>query len=358
MRLLFLLQSVVLLLLITAQPVYSQSPDNALATPPFWGTIFLDPDIITPSDPTTFQTITYTGQGSRTMFDRRVNNWITVNAYLFDAEYDDGLSIEVQVNPEFGSSANALIQAEKYATVIGRLPTSSRQDVQTVWIHDGVQGFGGGNNNLLIHIGQGALYEADGILEETFVHESSHTSLDADHAASPGWLAAQTADTEFISVYAHDNPTREDVAESFLTWLAVRHRAGRISTGLADTITQTIPNRMAYFDAQSFNLYPITPATGIEQMNDEVPGKFALYQNYPNPFNPETKIRFEVPDPGFVSVKVFNVLGEGVATLANSQFNAGSYTVTFDGKNLVNGVYFYRIQTEGFTETRKLLLMK
>ena len=71
-------------------------------SPPFGGTIFLDPDIITPEDPTAFLKLEAAGRGIRTMFDRRVNDWISVNAYLFNATFDDGLSTEVQVNPEFG----------------------------------------------------------------------------------------------------------------------------------------------------------------------------------------------------------------------------------------------------------------
>lgn len=233
-------------------------PDVEVPTsPPFSGTIFMDPDIITSADPSTFDGLTYTGQASRVMFDRRVNDWITVNAYLFDAEFDDGLSSEVQVNPEFGSEAAAREQALKYAEVIGRLPAALRTDVETVWIHQGTQPFGGGNDNLLIHIGQAALYEADGILEETFVHEAAHTSLDAAHAASPGWLAAQAADPVFVSTYARDFPTREDIAESFLPWLAVRHRRNRIDDALANAILLAIPNRLEYFDDRAFNLYPL-----------------------------------------------------------------------------------------------------
>lgn len=227
------------------------------AASPFGGTTFIDPDIITSADPTSYAGLTYAGRGDRWMYDRR-SGWVYLNAYLFDATFAGGLTVEVQVNPEFGGASAAQHFADKYAREIGRLPAVLFDDLQTVWIHQGVQPFGGGNNNLLIHTGQAALYEQDGILEETLVHEGSHTSLDADHAASPGWLAAQQADPDFISTYAQDNPTREDIAESFLTWLAVRHRAERISPSLANTITNTIPNRLAYFDAQGFDLYPIT----------------------------------------------------------------------------------------------------
>ena len=235
----------------------------ARGAPPYSGTIFIDPDIITSADPTTFVSTTYAGQGSRTMYDRRVNNWITVNAYLFNATFNDGRTAEIQVNPEFANITAAAFEANKYGPVIGRLPTSLRTQLQTVWIHLGVQPFGGGNNNLLIHTGQGDLYAADGILEETLVHEASHTSLDGPHAAASGWLAAQAADPEFISTYARDNPTREDIAESFLTWLAVRHRANRITAAMASTITGAIPNRLAYFDARNFDMYPIVQEVAV-----------------------------------------------------------------------------------------------
>jgi hypothetical protein len=236
---------------------------TAHAAPPFSGTIFIDPDIITAADPTSFTGITYTGQGMRSMFDRRANAFVTYNAYLFNVTFTGSPLVEVQVNPEFGSSDAAGVEANKYAVVIGRLPVVSRKDLKTVWIHKGVQPFGGGNNNLLIHTGQADQYAADGILEETFVHESSHTSLDADHANSAGWRAAQAKDPDFISTYARDNPDREDVAESFLPWLALRYRRDRISDQLANTISSTIPNRLAYFDSQSFNLAPVVPALGL-----------------------------------------------------------------------------------------------
>jgi hypothetical protein len=233
---------------------------NATPTsPPFHGTIFIDPDILTAADPTAFTGLTYAGRSLRRMFDRRIDDSSWNIPYLFDAQYDDGLAIEIQVNREFGSVEAAQAEAEKYAPVIGRLPTALREHVETVWIHQGEKLFGGGNDNILIHIGQAALYERDGILEEALIHEASHTSLDADHAQAHRWLTAQKADPTFISDYARDHPRREDVAESFLPYLAVRHRAGRISNRLARKIEATMPHRIKYFDAQEFDLYPLVP---------------------------------------------------------------------------------------------------
>jgi hypothetical protein len=226
----------------------------AQAASPFAGTIFIDPDIITAADSTVFTGLTYAGQGERLMYDRRVNSFVTLNPYLFNATFSDGLTSEIQVNPEFANVTAATAEANRYGTEIGRLPTELRTNVQTVWIHQGVQPFGGGNNNLLIHTGQADLYAADGILEETFIHEAAHTSIDPAHANAPGWLAAQLADPDFISTYAQDNPTREDIAESFLPYVAVRYRPDRISADLANTINTTMPNRIAYFDRQNLNL--------------------------------------------------------------------------------------------------------
>ena len=227
-------------------------------TPPFDGTIFIDPDIITPSDPTAFVSLDYSGQGLRTMYDRRVNDWINISPYLFPAQYIDSLNFEIQVNPEFGSPEAAQVQAEKYAEVIGRLTTELRKDVETVWIHKGLEPFGGGNNNLLIHTDWSVEhYEDQGILEETFVHEASHTSLDSYHASDPDWITAQSEDCNFISNYAKDNPEREDIAESYLPYLAIRYRSDRIPASLKEIIENAIPKRIEYFDSKNFKMHPI-----------------------------------------------------------------------------------------------------
>lgn len=241
--------NLIITLIIFCLPVVSK------AEPPYSGTIFLDPDIITSSDATTFTGLEYTGQGLRTMFDRRINNWAEHNAYLFIAHYSDGADIEIQVNPEYGSEQAAASVAEFYAPVFGRLPAALRNDVETSWIHMGDEAFGGGNNNLLIHTGSIAQsYIDDGILEEALVHEAAHTSLDPYYADAAGWLAAQNNDPGFISTYARDNPDREDIAESFLVYIAVRFRANRISNDMAAVIEQTIPNRIEYFESLELDL--------------------------------------------------------------------------------------------------------
>ncbi|MEZ5359993.1 MAG: PKD domain-containing protein [Candidatus Zixiibacteriota bacterium] len=92
--------------------------------------------------------------------------------------------------------------------------------------------------------------------------------------------------------------------------------------------------------------------------NPGIPDKFALNQNYPNPFNPVTTIKFSVPAATDVSIDVFNILGQRVATVAEGFYEPGEYKVTWDGAAQASGVYFYRIQAGQFTETKKMVLLK
>ncbi|CAN5445871.1 hypothetical protein BH10BAC5_BH10BAC5_14970 [soil metagenome] len=98
--------------------------------------------------------------------------------------------------------------------------------------------------------------------------------------------------------------------------------------------------------------------TEIEPISSIIPDKFSLQQNYPNPFNPTTKINYELPISNYVSLKVYDVLGNEVETLVSKKQNAGSYSITFDAATKPSGIYFYKLVTDGFTETKKMLLVK
>ena len=86
--------------------------------------------------------------------------------------------------------------------------------------------------------------------------------------------------------------------------------------------------------------------------------EFRLEQNYPNPFNPKTIINYELGNKNFVSVKVYDVLGNEVRTLVNENKPAGSYSIEFDGSDLSSGMYFYKLTTDSFNEVRKMILLK
>lgn len=97
---------------------------------------------------------------------------------------------------------------------------------------------------------------------------------------------------------------------------------------------------------------------GTEQVNNIVPDKYELSQNYPNPFNPVTGIQYQIMRSGIIKLKVFDILGKEVAVLVNEFKQAGSYNINFDGSKLASGVYFYKLEAETFTDTKKMLLVK
>jgi hypothetical protein len=98
--------------------------------------------------------------------------------------------------------------------------------------------------------------------------------------------------------------------------------------------------------------------TGVVGKGPNIPTVFALHQNFPNPFNPSTTIRYDVPHSSHVSLVVYNMLGQEVATLVESEQGAGYQEVRFDATSLASGVYFYRLQAEDFIQTMKLMLLK
>ena len=104
-------------------------------------------------------------------------------------------------------------------------------------------------------------------------------------------------------------------------------------------------------------LAKLSSITGVEE-NNIIPNEFYLSQNYPNPFNPTTKINFSVPKSGFVTIKVFDVLGREVATLVNENKPVGNYSIHFNANKLTSGIYFYGMESGSFLQTKKLVLMK
>ncbi|MBL0106861.1 MAG: T9SS type A sorting domain-containing protein [Ignavibacteria bacterium] len=98
--------------------------------------------------------------------------------------------------------------------------------------------------------------------------------------------------------------------------------------------------------------------TGISNINNEVPSSFDLKQNFPNPFNPTTNINFSLPKSGFVTLKVYDMIGKEVATLVNEVKTAGNYIVGFNAANLPSGAYFYRLESNSFVDTKKMMLIK
>ncbi len=109
-------------------------------------------------------------------------------------------------------------------------------------------------------------------------------------------------------------------------------------------------------------IVPILPfipinTTGVTQ-DTQTPTEYSLSQNYPNPFNPSTVIKYALPQAGYVTLTVFNLLGEKVATLVNEDMSAGTHSVEFNASDLSSGLYIYTIKASGFINSQKMVLMK
>lgn len=98
--------------------------------------------------------------------------------------------------------------------------------------------------------------------------------------------------------------------------------------------------------------------TSVKRSDSEIPETFTLKQNYPNPFNPSTTIKWQQPERGFTTLKIYDALGNEIATLANQELNAGNYSVSFDANKMSSGIYFYSLTTGQFSSTKKMILVK
>ena len=104
--------------------------------------------------------------------------------------------------------------------------------------------------------------------------------------------------------------------------------------------------------------YSVVTEVNENTISSSTPMNFSLYQNYPNPFNPVTRIKFDLPKSGTVKLEIFDNLGREVQTLVSGYRNAGVYEINFDGSKLSTGVYFYKLSADGFSVTKRMLLIK
>jgi hypothetical protein len=171
------------------------------------------------------------------------------------------------------------------------------------------------------------------------------------------------------------DPTEFEVSNSSAAILVRRDGRNTYSnvpadTSIGDIILQTGNTigklvGIIYYYNNNYMIVPRTNAdygsvvlTAVPEIRSILPGQYDLSQNYPNPFNPSTTIRYSVPTAGKVLLKVYNILGQVVATIVNTQQAAGTYNVVFDASRLSSGIYFYRISSGSFVQVKKMLLIK
>lgn len=117
---------------------------------------------------------------------------------------------------------------------------------------------------------------------------------------------------------------------------------------------------LAYSTGWTYTSYDtcLNMPSGISSLPVEIPKEFNLSQNYPNPFNPVTMIKFALPKASYVTLRVYDMLGREVAELVNGHKSAGQYIVDFDASSLTSGIYFYRLESNGFVDVKRMVVLK
>lgn len=190
----------------------------------------------------------------------------------------------------------------------------------------------------------------------------------------PSALSALATSGTEINLSWTDNATDENnyIIERKLDGSAVWNAIDTVADNVTQyTDTQLTPNTLYHYRVYCKNIFGNSPYSNIAfdttftitniTINPSAPQMFKLANNYPNPFNPSTKIKFDIPasiNNSNVKLSVFDMSGKEVSTLVNGQLNPGSYEFEFSAKNLSSGIYFYRLSTDYFVDTKKMILIK
>jgi hypothetical protein len=143
------------------------------------------------------------------------------------------------------------------------------------------------------------------------------------------------------------------------TITAINYTTNTITVDRSLTWTSGLGISLAYSGiAPDIGAYEYNSATSIDSTLSGAPTAFELYQNYPNPFNPTTNIGFRIVDGGFISLKVYDILGNEVATVVDEEKPAGTYEVKFNATELSSGIYFYQLITGTYVSTKSMILIK
>jgi photosystem II stability/assembly factor-like uncharacterized protein len=193
------------------------------------------------------------------------------------------------------------------------------------------------------------------IIINPITHQPTKFMFSGDPVTSTGWIEQGPNDQRFLLSAGPFNMNPGDTQVIVIAQIIARGTSNINSiTALRQYAQVAIDNYKNCFENE-----PI----GIKNTQNEVPTRFSLDQNYPNPFNPTTKIKFSIPlsrGARGVSVKmtIYDILGREVAIPINQEMKPGHYEVEWDGTNFASGVYFYKLETGSFVETKKMVLIK
>jgi len=187
----------------------------------------------------------------------------------------------------------------------------------------------------------------------------------------PNEIVVDDANNIYITGLSFGSGTSFDCAtikynsDGIQKWVARYNGLGNESDGAKSIVLTSSENIIVTGfsnNSSGTDTYCITikysQSVGINQLSSGVPDQFSLSQNYPNPFNPTTKIEFSLPEKSFVKLKVYDITGKSVTELVNESLSAGTFQYIFNAGDLTSGLYFYKLKTDKFSETKRMILLK
>ena len=230
-----------------------------LETPPYSGTIFVTGDIITEDDPSTFEALEFIGQELRWHYDRRDDQYIDREMFIFNATYTDFPLISLEVDASDFNEEQAYKEAQKYSYLFGQLPAVLKKDVTTFVVNSDDDSWASGGGYIYIYTGMSSIYENEivgSILEETLIHEAAHVSLDTEIYQMSAWKQAVLNDDQFISTYAQDYEG-ENISELMPLYIAIKYFPERISREIYNNVLSTSFHRIKFLDSLplDFSIY-------------------------------------------------------------------------------------------------------
>ena len=230
------------------------------------GSVWIDKDIITKKDPSSFISLEFIEEKKIEWWDQRtwkindkkyenINQKIFFNVFIFRAFFERSHDILIRVNSEFKTQKKAEKQAAIYAKIYGQMPNFLKERARSLTIHKGNFGWLGGNEDVIIYTNLSRAHS-----EEAMFHELAHVSLDFQFDGSVNeneWRNSILKDKYYITRYAYDYFFQEDIAETTLWWFATKCKSNTVSKKNYNKVIKHLPNRLEYLDNQDYDFYPV-----------------------------------------------------------------------------------------------------
>jgi photosystem II stability/assembly factor-like uncharacterized protein len=273
-------------------------------------------------------------------------NWDSTGLYLpiihtAEAGWNQAMYI---VYPKIwiGTNDTVVIYSSNFGTNWTRYKTTGEANGYSLCFEyfNGQQGLMAGSVAMLETSNYGANWSSVTMLGSGNVVGITCFNQITDYFPVPAWYVRTST-----SIYKSMNGT---------SW-AVEYTA---SAGNYNAISQARPGRGIWAVRSNGGISFHTIIADVNKIGTNAPNKYELFQNYPNPFNPVTNIKFQIPQTGFITMKVYDALGKEIQTLIEQELKSGFYETKFNAENLSSGIYFYKLVTDKFTDVKKMIVVK